>query len=817
MSAAEGRWRKLLRPGPRGIESCLRDLGVAARMLRRSPSFAVVAIASMTLGFALMASTVAVVNAYLLRSLPYAAAERLYHLRYAPPGPWEPRGMSGLDWTSVGDVVEFPITSASETYYLTDARFAQTLRALRVSSGFIAGLGVQPQIGRSLLIDDFAGAAEPSALISHLLWTEQYGADPQVVGRTLRLLSESATGGTATFRVVGVLPPEFYFGRDAEPVDLLLPLTRPARTYMVKLREGVPPAMAERRITEAARQAGTGIPADWDGVHLDSVHGRYAAAVQPVLTGVSMASALVLVIVAANVGTLLLLRTTRRAKEMAVRTALGASSFQLVRMLVLENALLCVAALAGGLLLTHIILGMLAPLVEEQLGRPAAGGENAIALDASVILIAGVIAGLTAAGLSLIAMLAPWRRRLAGGLRRDGHSGSDTPGSRRLRAGLVSFEVGGTLVLAIGCALLVQSVIGMLRTDLGFDAERLVRGRIVLRAAAYPDAHGFARFYEQFAQRLFESTRSRVVFANWPPFNDLPAQSVETEGNEGAGSPAGAIAVGAGYFTTMSIPLRSGREFAPSETMAGEPVAVISETLAARLWQGASALGRRLRIVEPTPAGLRAGPWRVVVGVARDVRQAYGDTALADVYIPFKPSDRFGSFYMRTDQPPSTLLNVMRSVASELDPHAVVGLPRAVASHNRELAGATFLTTMLSAFAGVAAFLGILGIYGVTAYAAQQRRREIAIRMAVGAAAGDVVRLFLKESASILLVGVIAGLLAAPAAARLLENRLYGVSAFDPVTVTACVLVLAGTGLVAAWWPARRAARSNPIIALKEG
>jgi predicted permease len=798
------------------LEDLVRDVRLAARTLARTPGFTITSVASLAIGLALLAATVAVVNAYLLRSLPYSAADRLYHVMYAPPGPWEPRNMTALDWRSLQDVVEFPITTLSETFYLTDGEFSQSIRGQRVGRGFVEGLGVQTVAGRPLRADDFAGASEPTALIGHALWRDRYGADPGVVGRVLQVDAETRGGATESFRIVGVLSPDFYFGRDSrEKVDLLVPLTSPARTYMVRLRDGVPPDFAERRITEAARAVASGLPPDWGGVYLESVHGRYVAQLEPVLIGVTVASGLVLVIVCANIAVLTLLRTMRRQKELAVRAALGAGRRHLTRMLLVEAFLLCGAALALGAALTDGALRLLAPLIETQLGRPAPSGTAAIAVDRTVLLVVGGAGLAIALSLSFLPLLTASRRRLSEAVRDRATSG-DGRSIRHLRSSLIASEVAGTLILLVGCGLFIRSVVGMMQTDLGFEPERLVRGGVVLRGTDYPDAEAFSRFYGRFTERLSATTRSSVVFANWPPFAERPTQSIEVAGRPGE-TRASAISVTPGYFRTLGVSLRSGRDFTLGDVTGGEPVAVISETLARHVSPDGNAIGARLRQIEQTPSGARLGPWRVVIGVAADMRQTYADANVSDLYVPMAPAGRFGSFYVRTDQPPAALFGPLRAIAAELDPHAMIGEPRSVAGENRELAGTTFLTTMLTGLAVIAAFLAVLGIYGVTAYGVQQREREIAIRMALGAVAGAVARLFLKEAAAVLAVGLGLGLIGAVAASRVLANQLYAVDPLDLATLAATCVLLGSAGVLATWWPTRQASRRSPVVALKEG
>lgn len=803
--------------GWRSVDHLTRDLRLAARTLRRSPGFSIAGIASLAIGFALTASTVAVLNAYLLRSLPYPQADRLYHVMYAPPGPWEPGGMSALDWRTVDDVVEHAITAGGRTFYLTDAGYTQSVRALAGSPGLVAGLGVQAVAGRSLGPADFTTGSERVAMISHALWRDRYAADPAIVGRQLRAEPENG-GGPEAFRIVGVLRPDFYFGRDSQArVDLLMPLMSATRTYMVRLREGVPAAYAEQRITQAAREVATNLTPEWTGVRLESAKERYVGEMRPVLTGVTVAAGLVLVVVCANVAVLMVLRSMRREKEIAVRAALGAERRHIARMLVAEGALLCFTALGCGLLLTRLVLGVLAPVIETELGRPAPGGTASIAVDGTVLSIVGATGLAIALALPFLPLLSPWQRRLADALRRSGGAATDGRSLRHLRSGLIALEVAGTLVLFIGCGLLLRSVASMVRTDLGFEADRLVRGQVVLRSSDYADPSGFFRFYEQFAERLSSTTGAPVVFSSWPPFFDLPTQSIEIDGRTGQGVKGGTIEVGPGYFAALGIPLRAGRDFNATDGVTS-PVAVVSDSLARRLWPDGEALGRQVRSVLQTQGGSTPGPWRTVIGIARDVRQEYTDPNLADIYAPLTPSSmsRYGNFYVRTDRPPAVLLAEARAAAAALDLHAVVNPLRTVVSQNRQLAGTSFLTSMLSGFAAIAGFLAVLGIYGVTAYAVQQRQREIAIRVALGAQSRRVVALFLREGALVLTAGLTLGLIGARAATRVLEHQLYGVRPLDPAVLFASAVLLAAAGALATWWPARRGSRADPVASLKE-
>ena len=793
------------------LNALVRDVRFAARGLRRSPLFTLAATLSLALGLTLTTSTVSIVNAYLIRSLPYPESDRLYHVMYAPPGPWEPAGMTALDWTSVADVVEFPISASSESFYVGDGGYTQSLRGMRVTLGFVEGLGVGVAAGRRLVAHDFTAGSEPTALVGYALWRDRFGSDPGAIGRLIRAETESRPGKAETFRIVGVLAPGFYFGRDRTSIDLLVPHPAPIRTYMVRLREGVLPATAERRLTEAARRAATSpIPNDWSGVRLASARDRWLGSLRPVLLGITVAVSLVLVIVCANVAVLMLLRSMQRRKEVAVRLALGSGWRHIARMLLVETGIICIIALGAGIATTALLLGGLSPAIETQLGRPAPSAAG-IAIDTTVLAIVGGIGLLAALALSLVP-LTSWGRRVTNALQQDARVATEGRPMRRLRSGLIAFEIAGSLVLLIACGLMVRSVVKMMNTDLGFDPAGLNASRIMLRARNYPDPAAYRSFHERFADSA-TMTGSKVVFSSWPPFVPPPEHLVEPDAGE-AGMSGGAISVSAGYFSTFGIAITQGREFTVEEASAQALVAVISETLARRLWPSGGALGRRVRNVERTQGGSTPGPWRTVVGIAGDVRQTYDDEDRSDFYMPRTPDGRFGTFYVRSNRSGPVLFDHLQRAAAEIDRDAVINPPHLVVRDDRTLAGTRFLTWMLAGFTAIAAFLAMLGIYGVTAYAVQQRQKEVAIRTALGASRRALMGIFLREGAGLLGVGTVVGLFGGAAASRVLRNQVFGVQPFDASTYAiACALLLAA-GFLAILIAARAVSVVNPVSAL---
>jgi predicted permease len=562
----------------------------------------------------------------------------------------------------------------------------------------------------------------------------------------------------------------------------------------------------------------TDLPVDWTGAHLESVHDRYVAGLKPVLVVVAIGAYLALGLVWTNLAVLTLLRTVRRQKEMAVRVALGSGRGHLARMLALEMLLVCLAALGAGLTLAHLALRSLSPLIEERLGRPAPGGASAMSIDTTVVLLVGGAGMIVALSLSFLPLLGRWQGRLADVLGRERSSTPDRGAVRRVRSALVALEIAGTLVLLAGGGLMLRSVNGMVRADLGFQPEGLIRSRVVLRGRDYADAAEYRRFYEELSVRLTSVTGAPVVFTSWPFFVERPVQTIEIDGRDGDGRTAGFLNAGAGFFAVAGIRLTAGRDFTADDVRSGAAVAVVSETLAARLWPNGRALGRQLRGIEQTPRGPVAGPWRTVVGVATDVRQDYLDTQTSDVYYPSSPASfgRFGTFYLRSSQPAASLASAVRGAAAAVDPRAMIDEPTPLTDQNQTLAGARFLTGMTTGVAVVGMLLAVIGIYGVTAYSVQQRTRDVAIRLALGASAGDVRRLLLREGAVVLAMGLGIGVLGALGVSTVLERWLYEVPARDPGTFAAASCVLALTALLAAWWPTRRVSQQNPAIALKD-
>jgi putative ABC transport system permease protein len=794
------------------LDDGVRDLRFAARTLLRTPSFTLAVVSSLALALVLTAVTLAVVNAYLIRSMPYPAADRLYRVIYGQP---EPRGMTALDWESLTDIVEIADYSTPSRVYVVDDGPPKEAVGLLVAPGSLEAVGVRVAHGRSLLPDDFRQGAEQVALIGQSLWRDRFGSDPNVVGRTFRASQAVRQAPTETYRVVGVLPPGFRYVREyaRADADFVAPLRTVMRTYMIRIRPGVPAAFAEQRVDQAARQVATAVPQGWSGIRLESIERSYVQSIRPVLVALMVAVVIVLIISCSNVAVLTLLRAMRRQKEVAVRLALGAGRRHIVRMLAAEMALICTAAMGIGLGVAALTLGALAPSIEERLGRDVPGGTPAMTIDATVLLIMAAIGVLVALSLSFIPLLGPWQRRVADWLRPDSRAGMDRPSTRYVRASLIAFEVAASLALLVGAGLMIRTVINVVRTDFGLNTHHVLRARITI-PATYADAESFVQFHDRLAMRLAALTTSPFAVSSSVPFFETPKRTVEVAA--GTRLDVGVLTVSPAYFATLGIGVREGRALEETDRLESEPVAVVSQTLARRLWPVGGAIGSRLRAAQDSVPASPPGTWRTVVGVVGDVRQTAADRDLNEIYIPFAQApSRYAQLFVRTDQSVPYWRESLRTAVAAVDPKALAAEPTSLDSEvARQVQGPKFLMSLLTGFAVFASLLALVGTYGVAAYAVQQREREIAIRLAIGATAQQIVRMFLKHAATVLLPGVVCGLLGAVVVARLLESQLHGVDGFDAATVVVTGTALAGAALVATWWPARRAAGRNPMASL---
>lgn len=793
------------------------DLRFALRSLVRSPGFALAVVLSLGLGLALTTATLSVANAFLVRSLPFPALDRLYNVAYAASGQPEPRGLTALNWSQLSSIIEVADSSAPTRLFVGEGAYLEDAAGLIAAPQALENVGVTPLIGRGFKPADFAPTSEPVALLGYGFWRTRHSADPAVIGQLLRARLGNEMPEAVPFRIIGVLPQGFRYvrGYDRDEIEIVVPQRGPMRTYLVRLREGVPPDVAAQRITEVVKATGTQFPPGWTAVELKSVHESCVGEVRPVLALLAVAVGFVLLLVWANVAVLTLLRATRRHKELALRLAIGAGRWHILRMLMAEMAVICGASLGLALATSALLLGALAPWIEQQLGRPIPGGEAALRIDSMVFLAVAAVTILIVLSLSFVPFLTLRSSRLGDALRSDARAGVDRPAIRWMRAALVATEVAVSVALLVGGGLMIRSIVNLLTTDLGILTSGVVRFTFVFPARGFPASA--LQFEEQLLARLASVPNSSIALTGFPLLTRPNPLALETDPAHARGR-VGVLAVSEGFFDAVGVRVMEGRAFASTDGATGEPVAIVSASLKRLLWPDSPAVGQRIRLSDPSAQPGAAPPsWRLVVGVASDVRQSQRDDDLNDVYVPFAQAPtRFTSLYVRSDLPPSFWLDALRDGVQAIDADVRLGPPQMVDSRvDEHLAGARQLTSLLSGFAAFGALLALLGVYGATAYAVQQRQSEVAIRMALGATRWGVLQLFLKDGIVVLLVGTVSGIGGAVFIGRLLEQQLHGVRPLDAATIGATCAVITVCALAATWWPARRAASADPAAVLK--
>jgi predicted permease len=735
-------------------------------------------------------------------------------VRYGQPtGPFV-RGLEKLEWRSLDDLVEHPIAWDLDLFNLRGAPYAEAAQGTWVTSGYMAGFGVRVAHGRAFTAGDFAPGAPSVAIISDRLWRARFGGSADVLGRTFEAYVNDRPGEPQRFTIVGVLPERMWHLNVF--TEVLAPLRAPSHPYMVRLRRGVAPEALASRVQALVRSGGLTIPDGW-GVRIESAHADYVRQVRPLLVALATATGLVMLIACANVAVLFTVRATHRQREIAVRKALGASAGRIARALASEAVVLAVVSTTLGLALAQTVLIATAPVIERSLGRGAPGGPGALRID-GLALAAALAAGLVVVVVCCLAQIwtsrrAPLAQALTGGQK----GASAGPQQRRAHSALIAVEIAACLTLLVGAALMIQSGLRILAVDMGLDARGVLVGRLSLNQTAYPDAAQRNAFYGRVVTDTQAATGLRdIAFAAAWPLQAAPPRDVSADAAAAVPARAGVIPVSAGYFATLAIAIQEGRAFGPQDGPGTEPVAVVSRTLAARLWPGRRAAGERIRIAASNPPSPTPSIF-TVVGVAEDVRHVHTDEDLADVYLSFEQSPSPSAFmYVRSTGAQPRLEHDLRDVLTRLDPDMALGMPRPLSEIlDQQRAGSRFLAALLTVFALLAAGLALVGIYGVIAYTVRQREQEIAIRLAVGADRGTITRLFLRQGARVLAIGLAFGAGGAVMIGRVLQTQLFHVRAADPIAIAVVAVPFALCGLLAVGWPARAAASTDPAAALK--
>lgn len=804
------------------MESLLQDLRFGARALVKKPAFTLVAIMTLALGIGANTAIFSVVNAVLLRPLPFKDSDRLVIV-------WETNRQKGrerdqvstgnfADWQNQNQAFEDSAAYFNWTYNLTGPDYAERLDSALVTGSFFQTLGVDAALGRTLLPDDAQTDHDNVAVLSYGLWKRRFGADPEIVGKTITL------NRTDTL-VVGVMPPDFRFPE--KKTDLWLPFTltpshlqdRAGKFLKViaRLKPGVDIKQAQVDLDTIAGSLEQQYPATNTGfgVNVTALQSDEVREIKPTLLVLLGVVGFVLLIACANVANLFLTRAAARRKEMAVRSALGASRWRLVRQLLAESLLLSVAGAVVGLLLAQVGVRVLISLAPSDIPRldQVRGDSSVLGFTLATCILTALLCGLMPA-------LSASKTDVQDALKESARS-LTIGSSRRLRHLLVVSEIALSLVLLVGAGLMISSFIRLQSVAPGFDSRSMLTMKMWLPGSRYPHSQQQTEFFQQVIDRVKAVPGVQFVSA----IQDLPLRrnrmgfefAIENRALPSSSEKQDAAyrVIGLDYFRVMGIPLIAGRDFSERDNRQSPPVLIINRTMARRYWEDENPIGRRMRF------GGSQAPWFEIVGVVGDIKHMGLDEEEGPaIYQPHaqKTFDflRWMTLVVRTDTDPLGLAGAIRAQVQAVDkdqPVYEIASMKDILSQS--VAKPRFATLLLGLFALVALLLGAVGIYGVLAFIVAGRTREIGIRMALGAGSREVLGLVLGQGLKLVIVGVGLGLIASFALTRVLSGMLFGIRATDPLVFAGVSLLLALVAMLACYVPARRATKIYPVEALR--
>ena len=805
------------------VDNFAQDLRFAARQLLKSPGFTATAVLMIGLGMGASVAILGFVDAALVKPLPYANPERL--LNVTERTNQIPRAnlsyLDYLDWKRQTTTLSSFAVHNGRGYMLRTPSGTELAAGVRVSDAFFRTLGVVPVLGRDFYAGEDLTSAAPAVILSNVTWQKRFGARADVVGQSVSL------SGTP-HAIVGVLPPGFQFAPRGD-VEFWTTLRASGGCEerrschnlggIGRLADGATLESARAEMTTIAKQLETQYPdSNRDqGAAVEQLSDIIVGDIRPVLLLLLSGAGLLLLIGCVNVASLVLVRSESRGRELAVRSALGASKGRLVRQFITEGIVLVCAGSVVGVALSQWLMQVLIGLVPAQMmaSMPFLAG---VGLNARVVICAATIALLA----TLLCSLPPSLRIARSSTRSrmaEGERGSSGNTWHRLGFKLVVVELATAVVLLAGAGLLGKSLYRLLNVDLGFQPDRLATIGVAIPRGAYENTEQLITVANRILERVValpgvESAGMASVLpvsfngnTDWIRFVGRPYNGEHNEVNQRD--------VSAGYLQTVGARLVRGRYFADADDATKPRVVVINQALADRYYPGQDPIGQKFGDTSLTPASLKE-----IVGIVADIREGQLDSEIwPAVYYPFNQSpDSTYALVVRTTQPPSAIVGTLSTAIAQLDPS--IGTIRGATMNDRITDSPVAYVRrssawLLGGFAALALLLGIVGLYGVIAYTVSQRRREIGVRLALGATKGSVYQLVLREAGRLTAIGIAIGLACSIGGAMLTRNLLFGTAPWDVPTLVAVALVLGLAALVASYIPARRAAAVDPSEALR--
>jgi predicted permease len=805
------------------------DVAYAVRQLRKTPGFTFATVLTLALGIGANLTVFLLLYGVLLRPLPFPHPEQLVRVeRSYPNGDTSPAysGTVGLFLRRATDSFE---SAAIYDYIPSNVNLVQEgeaipLKAQRTTSDFFRVFAMEPAMGRGFNAGDMIPNAPGAVVISDAMWRERFASDPNILGKAITL-------GNHTYSVIGVARPEFRL--DAR-VDVWIPLpivespTDQGHQYnlVARLRPDVSRTQAQADIKDALLQLKNTYPVLWnqqESVRVLDFHDSLVGDIRPALEILMGAVALVLVIVAANILSLLLTRSIARRREMSLRSALGASGWRILRQLLVENALLCLAGGVAGILLAQFaapVLMHLSPLElpafsSMQISAPALA--FAVALTLGCALLFSLVPAFESRSTQLNESLRVNTTQIAGG--------------RHLaQKALVVSEVAVSLVLMVAAALLLTSFWKLVHTPPGFDTRNVMTFKNAFTNEQAATSASLGQRLDELTARLeaIPGVASAAAVSNLPTqlVADLPFDIVgRSKDRKDAGGDEKYVAITAHYFDALRVPMVSGRSFTQSESHASAPVVIVNQQFVRTYFKGENPIGQHIHIGAMMGPGFE-DPVREIVGVSGDIKQTGLDQPTPGVMylpaaqLPDQETQMFNgllgmSWIVRTKSAQVEVATAARSIFMDNAHTPLLSVEPLDVVVSASVAQQRFSMILLSSFGLISLVLGAAGLYGVLSFAVARQTKEIGVRMAVGAQRGDIIGMVLRDAGKLILTGLVFGVIAALAGAHLLQSLVFGIAPRDPLTLACMCGVLLLTGLFAAWWPARRAAATEPMQALR--